>query len=223
MQMQKWSLALAVLALVAVPALAPAQGKTAVDAPGTFVRVAATADGWVTLGYRLANASVEKEWMLLEVMLALPQGVKEQTLKRTDFALVTPERKVIQLATQEEFQKANSLRALNRRAEVTSDPINYIPNQASVSRPLSLFAAPNLPGVAALATEQFEVTDRITAYGRLFFHVPGGIQLGQHILDVKFASTTVTCPFMIVGEDGVKELEAKIKEIKKGAKEQEEK
>jgi hypothetical protein len=84
------------------------------------------------------------------------------------------------------------------------------------SRPLSLFGAPNLPGIAALATEQFEVTDRMAAHGRLFFHIPGGIQPGQHQLDVVFANSTVQCPFKIVGpdKDKIKELE----KIKKGAK-----
>ena len=219
MPMPKWSLVLAVLVLIAAPALAPAQEKTYVDAPGTFVRVGATADGWVTLGYRLANLSIGQEWMLLEVLVAVPDKVKEHTLKRTDFAVITPDNKVVPLATQADFQRANMLMALNRRADVTSDPINYVPSQESSTRPLPLFGAPNTPGITTTAAEQFEVTDRLSAFGRLFFNIPGGIQPGLHRLAVKFATTTVNVPFTIVGEDGVKELEEKIKEIKKQAKE----
>lgn len=43
--------------------------------------------------------------------------------------------------------------------------------------------------------------------------------MGQYLLHVKFANSTVKVPFHIVGKDGVKELEEKIKEIKAKRKE----
>jgi hypothetical protein len=201
-----------------VGATAQDEPKEALGVPGTFVRVASTEDGWVTLGYRLANETVGEEWMLLEVVLALPQGAKRHTMKRTDIALVAPGPKVVQLATQEEYQKANYLRPLNRRSEVTRDPINYVPNNATRSRPLNFFGAPNMPGAAALGRDQVELSDNFSAAGKLYFHVPGGIQLGTHNLDVVFANSTVKVPFEIMTKEQQKEFEKKLKEARKKQK-----
>ena len=61
----------------------------------------------MTLGYRLANTTVGEEWMLLEVLLALPAKVKETTITRSDIVLVTPDSKAVPHATQEEYQEAS--------------------------------------------------------------------------------------------------------------------
>jgi hypothetical protein len=217
----KWSVVLTVavtVGLTAMAATAQDKPKESLGVPGTFVRVATTEDGWVTLGYRLANETVGDEWMLLEVILALPQGVKETAIKRSDIALVAPGPKVVQLATQAEYQKANYLMALNRRAEITRDPINYVPNNATTTRPLNFFGDPSKPGTAAVGRDQVSLTDRFSAAGRLYFHVPGGIQLGTHNLNVVFANSTVKVPFEIMKKEQVKEFEKKLKEAKKEAK-----
>ena len=49
---------------------------------GQFVRVAYNNEGYVTLGYRIANGSVGEEWMYLQAGLTLREGVKYQTVKR---------------------------------------------------------------------------------------------------------------------------------------------
>ena len=74
---------------------------------GEFVRVAYNNEGYVTLGYRLANASVGEEWMLLEVGVTLRRGVEKQKLNRGSFTLDTPGPVGIPMATQEEFAAAN--------------------------------------------------------------------------------------------------------------------
>jgi hypothetical protein len=217
----KWSVVLTVaiaMSLAPMSATAQDESKQSLGVPGTFVRVASTEDGWVTLGYRLANETVGDEWMLLEVVLALPQGTQETAIKRTDIALVAPGPKVVQVATQAEYQKANFLMALNRRSEITRDPINYVPNNATASRPLNFFGDPSKPGTAAVGRDQVSLTDRFSAAGRLFFHVPGGIQLGTHNLNVVFANSTVKVPFEIMTKEQVKEFEKKLKEAEKEAK-----
>ena len=44
---------------------------------GRYVRAAYNNEGYVILGYRLANLSVGEQWMLLEVGFSLREGVKD--------------------------------------------------------------------------------------------------------------------------------------------------
>ena len=48
---------------------------------GEFVRVAYNNEGYVTLGYRVANDSVAEDWMLLEIGATLRGKTKGQTMK----------------------------------------------------------------------------------------------------------------------------------------------
>ena len=45
---------------------------------------------------------------------------------------------------------------------------------------------------------QVELSIHRGCYGRIFFHLPGGIALGQHWLNVKFANSLVRVPFTIL-------------------------
>src|SRR4029453_15387696 len=58
---------------------------------GQYVRVAYNNEGYVTLGYRTANASVGNEWMLLEVGLTVRDGAETEILKRDAFSVQTPD------------------------------------------------------------------------------------------------------------------------------------
>jgi hypothetical protein len=62
---------------------------------GEFVRVAYNNEGYVTLGYRIANGSVGEEWMYLQTGLTLRHGVKSQSIPREAFSVKTPDGKVI--------------------------------------------------------------------------------------------------------------------------------
>jgi hypothetical protein len=191
-----------------------AESKQKLSIPGKFIRVATTDDGWVTLGYRLANTTVGEEWMLLEVVLALPKGVKHTTITRSDIVLVTPDSKGVPLATQEQFQDAAYLRSLNSRSKSTRDPINYAPRSSGRSRPLNFFGDPSMPGHGALGKNQITISDSFSVTGRLYFHVPGGIQYGPHNLDVQFTNSMVKVPFEIMTREREKEFDKAMKEAK---------
>jgi len=192
-----------------------AESKQKLSIPGKFIRVATTDDGWVTLGYRLANTTVGEEWMLLEVVLALPAKTKETTITRSDIVLVTPDSKAVPLATQGEYQDAAYLRSLNKRSQSTRDPINYAPTSSGRSRPLNFFGDPSMPGFGALGKNEITLSDSFSATGRLYFHIPGGIQYGPHNLDVQFANSMVKVPFEIMTKGREKEFEKIMKEAKK--------
>ena len=76
---------------------------------GEFVRVAYNNEGYVTLGYRIANDSVAEDWMLLEVGLTLRAPTKGQKMTRDAFSLLLPDGSTIGLATQKEFGEAGRL------------------------------------------------------------------------------------------------------------------
>ncbi len=101
-------LCLLALAACLAPAVALAQAPTSISdvkAPqatvpekislqGEFVRVAYNNEGFVTLGYRVANGSVGEEWMMLDVGITVRDGVKSYDLKREALTLKTPDGKV---------------------------------------------------------------------------------------------------------------------------------
>jgi len=192
----------------------PAAAGEKVSFPGTYVRVAYNEEGWVTLGFRLANNSVGDDWMLLQVGMTV-QGKREKfMLHRDNIELVIPGPTVVVLASQKEFGDAGSLVALNNRAEVTSDNINYFPAAARQGCRISFFTAP-MAGAPRIAKDQVELSYNRACGGRLFFKIPGGVQYGTYNLNVKFDKTTVRVPFEIMTKEGVKKLEKQLKEMKK--------
>ena len=48
---------------------------------GEFVRIAYNNEGWVTLGYRMAQTSIGEKYMLLETGITLQRGNKNQKLE----------------------------------------------------------------------------------------------------------------------------------------------
>jgi hypothetical protein len=181
---------------------------------GEFVRVAYNNEGYVTLGYRLANDSVAEEWMLLEVGVTIRAKVKNQKLTRDSFSLMLPDGSTIGLATQKEFAEAGHLPALNRRAEVIRDSINYFPVQADRPCFIGFFSDPT-NRVRTLSYDEVDLSSNRACMGRLFFHVPGKIQTGQHFLLVKFANSVVEVPFRVFTKAEEKEFHKKWKEFKK--------
>jgi hypothetical protein len=180
---------------------------------GEFVRVAYNNEGLVNLGYRIANGSVGEEWMYLQVALTLIPGVKYQTVKRDAFTIKTPDGKTIPLATQKEYSEALGLAALNARAKVQKDSLNYFPPGVTRANAFQFFA--DLGKGNPLSFEQVDLADNRASFGRLFFKVPGGIQTGQHWLVVKFAASEVQVPFRIFTKEEEKEFRKKWQELKK--------
>jgi hypothetical protein len=180
---------------------------------GEFVRTAYNNEGFVNLGYRIANGSLGEDWMYLQVGLCLQDGVKYQTIKREAFSLKTPDGKVIPLATQKEYANALGLTALNARAKVQKDNLSYFPPGVTRANAFQFFA--DLGKGNTLSFDQVDVADNRASFGRLFFKIPGGIQTGQHWLVVKFASNEIHVPFRIFTKEEEKEFRKTWESFKK--------
>jgi len=185
---------------------------------GQFVRVAYNNQGFATLGYRAVQESIGEEWMLLEVGLTMRSPAKNFTLKREHLSVKTPDGTTIGLATQKQYAEAGYLRALNQRMRVMRDSINYFPVEAS--RPCSIQFFANLgQGRPQLAYDQVELSTDRGCLGRLYFHVPGGIKVGQHWLNVNFGESEVQVPFRILTKEEAKAFSKSWEDIKKAHEE----
>ena len=181
---------------------------------GQYVRVAYNNQGFATLGYRAVQESIGEEWMLLEVGLTMRSPSKNYTLKREHLQVKTPDGSIIGLATQKDFAEAGYLRALNQRMRVMRDSINYFPVEASRACTIQFFA--NLGGAGPqIAYDQVELSTDRGCVGRLFFHVPGGIKVGQHWLIVNFGESTVEVPFRTLTKEEAKQFEKSWEDLKK--------
>jgi hypothetical protein len=214
-------MALATLGVAAPAAMAQVEGAPKPSVPelytieGQFTRIAYNNEGWVTLGYRTANDSQGDEWMLLEAGVTVRKPTKDQTLTRDDFSVRMPDGTIVPLASQEEYGKAGSLRALNARGDTVRDSINYFPVEADRPFAMRFFADPaNRSGIAF---DQFDVTWRTACLGRLFFRMPEGqtIEPGQYWLRVTFDGSTVEAPFRIMTKEEEKYLRKNWKDLKK--------
>ena len=207
---------------VVPPAAAQAQEPPKVQIPqpgvpqvmtmeGKFVRAAYNNEGYVIVGYQLANRSIGEEWLLLEVGMTVRDGTPNYTLTRGAISLETPDGTTLPLPSIEEFRKANT-QALQNREKVQRDSINYFPPSARYACAMTFF--PDLSD-RAMPRDQFELSNTRACLGRLYFPVPGGIKYGQHWLNVKFEKSLVRVPFRILTEDEEKILSKNYKDISK--------
>src|SRR3954466_12720195 len=130
--MMKWTMRMAVVC-VGVAVLSPLHGRGEAQAQnpptvqipdpkvpqimtmeGKFVRAAYNNEGYVILGYQLANRSLGEEWMLLEFGLPLLDGVPNYTFTRSALSLDTPDGKTLPLPTIMEHREANTSSLENR-------------------------------------------------------------------------------------------------------------
>ena len=179
---------------------------------GRYVRIAYNNEGFVTLGYKLANLSVGEPWMLLEVGFTVRDGVPNYRLTPEALTLTTPDGKTIPLPSVEEFRSSNEVRALQMREQVQRDSINYFPPSASQACSVQFFTQ---TGSRAMSWGEVELSNTRACLGRLYFHLPGKIAYGQHWLNVKFAKSVVRVPFRILTEAEDKLLDKNYKDIKK--------
>jgi hypothetical protein len=181
---------------------------------GQYVRIAYNNQGFASLGYHMAQESVGQEWMMLEVGLTMRSPAKDFTLKREHLTVKTPEGSLIPLATQKEFAEAGYLPALNQRAKVMRDSINYFPVEAH--RPCSIqFFAYLGQGGPRLAFDEVELSSDRACVGRIYFKIPGGIKVGQHWLIANFGESEVQVPFRILTKEEAKEFSKSWQDIKK--------
>jgi hypothetical protein len=226
----KLALLLALACLVsmwplAAPAAAQDQQKPTVKIPepgvpqvtsleGMYVRVAYNNEGYAIIGYRAANQSVGDEWILLELGATLRDGVPTYTMTRDKLSLDTPDGQTIPLPSVTDYRKAD-LRALEQRAAMIRDSINYFPPSASQACRIGFFSSVSGP---AMPYDQVELTPRRACLGRVYFQVPGGIKYGQYWLNVKFDKSLVRVPFRILTKDEEKLLSKNYKDIEKQVK-----
>ena len=183
---------------------------------GQFGRIAYNNEGWVTLGYRTANNSQGTDWMLLEAGVTIRKPHPNHKMTRADFSVKMPDGSMVPMASSGEYVKAGYLRALNARARVVRDSINYFPGDASRSCPMLFFSDP-AKGPGSLMWDEFEISHQRACLGRLFFKMPEGqkIEPGQYWLSVKFAGSTVEAPFRIMTEEEEKYFSKNWQDLKK--------
>jgi hypothetical protein len=209
------------VATVGALAVVAAQEKPTVQAPrpgvpeivqmeGPFVRIAYNNEGFVTLGYRIVNESVGEEWVMLDIGATVRQGQPNYKLTREALSLDTPDGRTIPLASNTDFLKVD-LRAMQNRANVMRDSINYFPPGATQACRIGFFA--DLES-RARAFDEVELHWQRACLGRIYFQVPGGIKLGQHWLNVKFANSLVRVPFRILTEEEEKLLQKNYRDIR---------
>jgi hypothetical protein len=178
---------------------------------GRYVRAAYNGEGYAILGYKLANLSVGENWLLLEVGVALREGMPDYDLTREALSLETPDGKTVPLPTISEFRKADT-RALKMRERVQRDSINYFPPNAYKACSIQFFTDIDS---RAMPWDKVELSNQRACLGRLYFPVEGGITYGQYWLNVKFAKSLVRVPFRILTKEEEKLLEKNFDDIKK--------
>jgi hypothetical protein len=207
-------------AVVGLASAAAQQAPVKIPNPGVpevmtledkYVRVAYNNEGYVTLGYQLANASVGQEWMLLEIGATVRQGRPNYTLNRSAVSLDTPGRGNLLLPSNNDYRQAD-LRALENKSKVMRDSIDYFPPGASDACRIGFFSEISSRTVAY---DDVELSSRRACLGRLYFKIPGGITYGQHWLNVKFEQSVVRVPFRIFTKEEEKVLSKNWRDIKK--------
>ena len=176
-----------------------------------YVRVAYNNEGYAILGYRVTNELVGKEWIRLDVGTTLRDGKPRYSLKRSDITLDTPDNKHLSLPSNADFQQQD-LRSYEVLASTMSDPINYFPPTVKGVNKMAFFAEPN---TGTRAYEETDIDPSRACVGRLFFKIPGGLQYGQHFLNIQFATSKVRVPFRIFTKDEAKVMQKNWKDIKK--------
>ena len=180
-----------------------------------FVRVSYNNEGYVTMGYRLANGLQGKEWIMLEVGMALRDGVQAFKLPRTSVSLSTPDGGKLPLPTQTEFSQVD-LRGLDQQAKVINDAINYFPPNVRGTCRIGFFSE---IGSGTSSFNEVELSDNRGCVGRLYFKIPGGLKLGQHYLNVQFKNSLVRVPFRILTKEEEQFLNKNWKDIRKQVEE----
>ena len=141
---------------------------------GKFVRAAYNNEGYIILGYQPANRSIGGDWMLLDVGMTLLGKTPDYTLTRAAISLETPDGKTLPLATSSE-QRAGGTQALQKRANLQRDSINYFPRSANQPCRIGFFSDPDSP---AMPFDEVELSTNRACVGRLYFYAPAGIAYG---------------------------------------------
>ena len=182
---------------------------------GRFIRASYNNEGYVILGYQASNRSVGEDWMLLEVGMTVLEDVPDYRLTRAAISLDTPDGKTLPLPGIME-QRGGSVKAIQQRARVQRDSINYFPIKASKACAILFF--PDLDA-RSVPFDEVDLSDDRACLGRLYFQIPGGIAYGQYWLNVKFQNSLVRVPFRILTEEEERFVSKNYKSIERQVKE----
>lgn len=186
-----------------------------VSVKGKFIRVAYNDEGFVVVGSMSPNRAVGGEWMLLDFAATVLDKTPNYTLTRDAITLETPDGRTIPLAPVIE-QRGGATQAIQWRAIRENPAIGYLPTFASepCSIPFFYDELTRLPPVG-----EVELSSHRGCYGRIFFHLPEGIALGQHWLNVKFAGSLLRVPFTIMTPEEERYVQEHLEEIQKQTEE----
>ncbi len=182
--------AVAVLgALFGTAAWAETRASQVSDA-GTTIAVYQGPRIQVAVSDRYARYYPGGQWLLLDTEMSATGG--PISIPRSAFAVRTPGGEVIPLATQQEFERGYpELVSPIWQANFFKERLGYfLPERP---RELHLF---RLHGVGwvwpAAVLDPFH-----NCYGRLFFHIPNGVQKGRYELLIRLPKNEVVIPFTV--------------------------
>ncbi len=181
---------MAVLATLACTTAVPTETPGVSRVGATTLRYTGS-DVEAVVSYRFADSTLGDDWLLLDVALtgSRPDSVE---VKRDGIFLRTPSGGDIPLATQNEFSAAyGSLAPVLARADVAAEPLDYWSGRRAMR--IEFFSNPG----ETLVFPSFWVNDRMVYTGRLFFHLPEGIQAGRYELHVRFPESELRMPFRL--------------------------
>ena len=127
------------------------------------------------IGYQATNRSIGEDWMLLEIGMTVLDGTPDYKATRDAFSLDTPDGKTIPLPSAVEQREGNP-RAIEQRAKVQRDSINYFPSSAYRACGIGFF--PEL-GARVLPQDYVDIMDDRACVGRLYFKVPGALHMAS--------------------------------------------
>jgi len=153
--------------------------------------------------------------MLIDVGMTLLGKTPNYTLTRAALSLETPDGKTIPLATVSE-QREGRTQALQNRAKIQRDSINYFPRPANQACRIGFFAEVDSP---AMPFDEVELSPNRACAGRLYFNIPGGIAYGQHWLNVRFQNSLIRVPFRILTKEEEKFVGKNLKSIQEQVEE----
>ncbi len=178
----------ALLAAGTVPQAFAAESK--VEQVGSAVVKYEGSNIQAAVGYRFADDTLGSKWLFLDFAATGTEG-ESVAIARTKISVETPDGKTAPLATQKEFLDAyNQLRAEIARANIAGEPLDYWGGR----RPclLDFFSS----GTHVVQESAFVNVYRV-CFGRLYFHVPGGVQPGKYVLVVGLKEGEMRIPFTL--------------------------
>jgi hypothetical protein len=141
--------ALSVAAVASVPAIGEQQPPVPIPQPGVpqimtlegkFVRAAYNNEGYVILGYQIANRTIGDEWIMLDVGITLMEKVPDYTLRREALSLDTPGGAIPLPSIKEYRDNESKVQPLQMRMKAQRDSINYFPPWTHGANRLGFFS-----------------------------------------------------------------------------------